>query len=80
MVSVRSSGTLARTRRSLGAGPTVDSAAVMAHRDLAMMVRDRVARLVEHGKSEDEVVAAKATGDFDGKVQEVGTIGERLVR
>lgn len=48
--------------------------------NVIVMVRDRVARLVEHGKSEDEVVAAKVTGDFDGKVQEVGTIGERLVR
>src|SRR2546423_14030996 len=61
-----------------GHGPTVDRNAVIAHRDLAMMVRDRVARLVDQGKSEDEVVAAKITADLDPKVQEVGMTGERF--
>jgi len=63
-----------------GHGPTVDRNAVVAHRDMALAVRDRVARLVEQGKSEDEVVAAKVTADLDAKVQEVGTTGERFVR
>jgi cyclase len=63
-----------------GHGPTVDRAAVIAHRDLAMTVRDRVARLVDQGKSEDEVVAAKVTADLDSKVQEVGMTSERFVR
>src|SRR5439155_23413312 len=52
-----------------GHGPTVDRAAVIAHRDLAMLVRNRVAPLVTQGKSEDEVVAAKVTADLDGKIQ-----------
>ena len=63
-----------------GHGPTVDRTAVIAHRDLAMAVRDRVARLVNQGKSEDEVVAAKVTADLDSKVQEVGMTSERFVR
>jgi len=63
-----------------GHGPTVDRAAVIAHRDLAMTVRDRVARLVDQGKSENEVVAAKVTADLDAKVQEVGMTSERFVR
>jgi cyclase len=63
-----------------GHGPTVDRAAVIAHRDAAMMVRDRVARLVDQGKSEDEVVAAKVTADLDAKIQEAGMTGERFVR
>src|SRR5712691_10658900 len=58
-----------------GHGPTVDRAAVIAHRDLAMMVRDRVARLIGQGKSEDDVVAAKVTADLDAKIQEAGTTG-----
>jgi cyclase len=53
---------------------------VIAHRDLAMTVRDRVARLIEEGTSEDEVVAAKVTADLDSKVQEVGMTSERFVR
>jgi cyclase len=63
-----------------GHGPTVDRTAVVAHRDMALMVRDRVARLVAQGKSEDEAVAAKVTADLDSKVQEVGMTADRFVR
>jgi glyoxylase-like metal-dependent hydrolase (beta-lactamase superfamily II) len=63
-----------------GHGAAVDRNAVIAHRDMAVMVRDRVARLVDQGKSEDEVVAAKVTADLDSKIQEPGTTGERFVR
>jgi cyclase len=63
-----------------GHGPTVDRAAVVAHRDMVLMVRNRVAALVNQGKSEDEVVAAKVIADLDSKVQEPGTTGERFVR
>jgi len=63
-----------------GHGPTVDRNAVVAHRDMALAVRDRVARLVDQGQSEDQVVAAKVTADLDAKIQEAGTTGERFVR
>jgi glyoxylase-like metal-dependent hydrolase (beta-lactamase superfamily II) len=63
-----------------GHGPTVDRAAVMAHRDIAIAVRDRVAAQLAQGKSEDDVVAAKVTADLDGKIQQAGTTGERFVR
>ena len=63
-----------------GHGPTVDRAAVTAHRDVAIAVRDRVAALVSQGRSEDEVVAAKVTADLDARIQQPGTTGERFVR
>jgi cyclase len=63
-----------------GHGATVDRNAVVAHRDMALMVRERVARLVDQGKSEDEAVAAKVTADLDAKVQEAGMTGDRFVR
>jgi len=63
-----------------GHGPTVDRAAVIAHRDVAIAVRNRVAALVAQGKTEDEVVAAKITADLDARVQQAGTTGERFVR
>ena len=44
-----------------GHGPMVDRAAVIAHRDMILAIRDKVAELVEQGKSEDEVLAAKPT-------------------
>jgi glyoxylase-like metal-dependent hydrolase (beta-lactamase superfamily II) len=63
-----------------GHGPTVDRTAVMAHRDIALTVRDRIAPLVAQGKSEDEVVAANVTADTDAKIKEIGTTGDRFVR
>src|SRR5436190_10851926 len=63
-----------------GHGPTVDRTAVVAHRDMTLTVRDRVARLVDQGQSEDQVVAAKVTADLDSKIQEAGMTGERFVR
>jgi glyoxylase-like metal-dependent hydrolase (beta-lactamase superfamily II) len=63
-----------------GHGPTVDRMAVMAHRDLVLKVRERVAALVAQGKTEDEVVAAKVTADLDAQVQQPGTSAERFVR
>jgi len=63
-----------------GHGPTVGRAAVVAHRDMALAVRDRVARLVDQGRTENDVVAAKVTADLDASVQEAGMTGERFVR
>jgi glyoxylase-like metal-dependent hydrolase (beta-lactamase superfamily II) len=62
-----------------GHGPTVDRAAVTAHRDMILALRDKVAGLVAQGKSQEEVVAAKPASDFDAKVQQAGTTGERFV-
>jgi cyclase len=51
-----------------GHGPTVDRAAVMAHRDMMLGVRDRISKMIKEGKSEADVVAAKPWADFDSKV------------
>src|SRR5712671_4030884 len=46
-----------------GHGLTVDKAAVAAHRDMIIALRDKVAPLVRMGKTQDEVLAAKLTAD-----------------
>jgi cyclase len=53
---------------------------VTTHRDMVITVRDRIAKLVGEGKSEDEVVAAKVLADFDAKIDQAGTTGDRFVR
>jgi len=63
-----------------GHGPIVGRDAVVAHRDVVLAVRERVAALVAQGKTEDEVVAAKVIADLDPKIQQPGTTGERFVR
>jgi cyclase len=62
-----------------GHGPIVGRDAVIAHRDVALAVRDRVGKLLSEGKSEQEVIAAKVTADLDGKLQQIGTTGDRFV-
>lgn len=62
-----------------GHGPTVNSAAVTAHRDVLMGVRDKVAPMVKKGMTVEQVTAAKPTADFDAKVSGAGTTGDRLV-
>jgi len=62
-----------------GHGPTVDRAAVTAHRDMMLVLRDRVAGLIKQGKTAQDIIASKPTADFDSKVAEAGTTGERFI-
>jgi cyclase len=62
-----------------GHGPTVDRSAVTAHRDMVIAIRDKVAALVKDGKTQEQVVAAKPTADYDAKVQQPGTTADRFV-
>jgi cyclase len=63
-----------------GHGATVDRAALTAHRDMILVVRDKVAALVQQGKTVDEVLAAKPTSDYDSIVPNASTTSERFVR
>ena len=51
-----------------GHGAIVDRAAVTAHKQMMMAVRDKVAALVRQNKTQEEVVAAKPAADFDATV------------
>src|SRR3954471_6696871 len=62
-----------------GHGPTVDRNAVTAHRDMVIALRDKVAPLVREGKTQEQVIAAKLTADYDAKVQQAGTTGDRFI-
>ena len=62
-----------------GHGPTVDRAAVIAHRDMILGVRDHVAELVKQGKSPEDVLAAHPTSDYDAKVPMVTGSSDRFV-
>jgi cyclase len=57
----------AKTRIVPGHGPLADKAALLDYRTMLTTARDRMAKLVKDGKSEDEVVAAKPFADLDAK-------------
>jgi cyclase len=62
-----------------GHGAIVDKAAVAAHRDMILAVRDKVSTLVRQGMTVEQVTAAKPTSDYDAKVPGIGTTGDRFV-
>lgn len=51
-----------------GHGVPVDKATVMAHKAMMIAVRDKVAALIRQNKTQEEVVAARPTSEFDAKV------------
>jgi glyoxylase-like metal-dependent hydrolase (beta-lactamase superfamily II) len=69
----------ANTKIVPGHGPTVDKAAVAAHRDMLVAIRDKVEPMVRAGKTQEEVIASKPTAEFDAKVQQPGTSADRFV-
>ena len=68
-----------KTKIVPGHGAVVDRNAVAAHRDMILVLRDRVAAMVKQGKSQQDVLAAKITADYDSKVPEVGTTADRFI-
>jgi cyclase len=57
----------ARTKIVPGHGPPADRAALIEYRTMLVTARDRMAKLVKEGKSEDELVAARPFADLDAK-------------
>ncbi|CAN5528101.1 MBL fold metallo-hydrolase [soil metagenome] len=56
-----------KTKIVPGHGPLADKAALVAYRTMLVTARDRMARLVKDGRTEDEVLAAKPFADLDAK-------------
>ena len=57
----------ARTKIVPGHGPLADRAALTQYRAMLISARDRMAKLVKDGKSEDDVVALRPFADLDAK-------------
>jgi glyoxylase-like metal-dependent hydrolase (beta-lactamase superfamily II) len=57
-----------KTKIVPGHGPLTDKAGVKSYRAMLVAARDRMAKLVAAGKSEQEVVAAKPFADYDTKL------------
>ena len=63
-----------------GHGPLGDRAALIAYRTMLVTARDRMAKLVKDGKSEDDVVAAKPFADLDTKWAPNELAGKNFIR
>ena len=62
-----------------GHGDIVNRAAVVEHRAVLVAVRDRVAKMIQEGKTQEQIVAAKPTADFDQKVGNAAQSADRFV-
>jgi cyclase len=69
-----------KTKVIPGHGEIVDRAGLTTHRDMILAIRDKIAPLVQQGKSVEDVIAAKPTADYDAKVPTAATTSERFVR
>jgi len=56
-----------------------NKAAIVAHREMAVAVRDRVAKLIQEGRTQEQAVAAQPTADFDAKIGNGATSADRFV-
>jgi cyclase len=63
-----------------GHGPIADKAALVEYRTMLITARDRMAKLVKGGKSEDEVVAAKLFADLDAKWAPTDLASKNFIR
>jgi cyclase len=62
-----------------GHGPMVGRAEIMAQRDMILAIRDRVAPMVAQGKTQEEVLAAHPTADYDARIPNSKETIERFV-
>ena len=69
----------ATTKVVPGHGAITDRNGLMAHRDMIIAIRDKIAPMVSQGKTLEEVVASKPTAAYDAKVPGVGTTGDRFI-
>jgi glyoxylase-like metal-dependent hydrolase (beta-lactamase superfamily II) len=69
-----------KTKIVPGHGPFADKAALTAYRTMLVTARDRMAKLVKAGKSEQEVIAAKPFADYDAKLQATDQQSTNFIR
>ena len=69
-----------KTKVIPGHGVIVDRAGLIAHRDMILAIRDKIAPMVHQGKTVEEVIAAKPTADYDARIPTAATTSERFIR
>ena len=62
-----------------GHGPITDREGLIAHRDMILAVRGRVAKMIQEGKTLEQIVAAKPTADYDERTGNVAATADRFV-
>jgi cyclase len=69
-----------KTKIVPGHGPLADRAVLTEYRTMLATARDRMAKLVKEGKSEDDAIAAKPFADLDAKWAPTELAGKNFIR
>lgn len=67
------------TRIIPGRGPTATREKVRLYREMIVALRDKVAQLIQQGKSVQDVIAAHPTADYDAAVPQAAETADRFV-
>ena len=62
-----------------GHGDITNRAAIAAHREMVVVMRDRVAKLIKEGRTQEQIVASKPTADYDARVGNAAASADRFV-
>ena len=62
-----------------GHGPITNRAGMIAHKRIALALRDQVAKLIAEGKTQEQVVAAKVTNPYEKATGNAAGTGDRFV-
>jgi glyoxylase-like metal-dependent hydrolase (beta-lactamase superfamily II) len=62
-----------------GHGDITNRAAIVAHRDMLVAVRDRVSKAIQAGQTQEQIVAAKPTAEFDQRTGNAAASADRFV-
>jgi cyclase len=60
-------------------GPVAGRDLVVQSRDMIITIRRRIEKLIEEGKTQEQVLAAKPAADYEGKVAEPGDTRDRFI-
>ena len=62
-----------------GHGPITNRAGIIAHKRMALALRDQVAKMIAQGKTQEQIVAAKITNPYEKQTGNAAGTGDRFV-
>ena len=68
-----------KTKVLPGHGPITNRAGLIAHKRMTLALRDRVAKMIAEGKTQEQIVAAKVTNPYEKQTGNAAGTGDRFV-
>ena len=62
-----------------GHGPITNRAGMIAHKRMALALRDQVAKMIAEGKTQEQIVAAKITNPYEKQTGNAAGTGDRFI-